>query len=415
MTRRVLNALRSPFGRAGARSCCLLILLGLVTGCGDRNGPPAATVAPNPGNPTNVALTPLPRVQATASARPSPGASPANDQRTAAFERLLNGEQGVYGVLMMEQNGTIDYSRNADTPFIAASLYKLVLLADFYQARENGAINFDRVVALQPAFFPVPGDLPDSRFAPDQAGQSVSIRELLLDAGAWSSNVAAKALLTLTDTVSLQRVAQQLGLHDTHLFVDPATLPHWPTAAGTDAPPGNHQEAIAFITTSAKDESVSITTPRDMATYFLLLLQGRVVNQKVSAEILAILEQQQIDRGFPQLLPSATHMAHKTGTLDHVVHDVGFIDAPAGRVILAAMSEDQPDDDRATQIIQRLALIAYGTYDIPPFTAQAVPDEGMPTDQTGGAGVDVTPTVDEFAPLSGGGQAPEFPNNAGGP
>jgi hypothetical protein len=68
-------------------------------------------------------------------------------------------------------------------------------------------------------------------------------------------------------------------------------------------------------------------------------------------------------------------MAHKTGTLDHVVHDTGILYAPDGPVILIAMSEATPDDDHAFQIIQRLALIAYGTYEIPPFSESAFPTE----------------------------------------
>jgi hypothetical protein len=46
------------------------------------------------------------------------------------------------------------------------------------------------------------------------------------------------------------------------------------------------------------------------------------------------------------------------------------------------MIEDPPDDDHATQIIQRLALIAYGTYDVPPFTAHAVEESSPPPDPT---------------------------------
>jgi hypothetical protein len=65
-------------------------------------------------------------------------------------------------------------------------------------------------------------------------------------------------------------------------------------------------------------------------------------------------------------------MAHKTGNLDHVVHDVGVIFAPDGPVILAAMIEAPPDDARATELIQRLALIAYEAEVEPEESPEAV-------------------------------------------
>jgi hypothetical protein len=42
-------------------------------------------------------------------------------------------------------------------------------------------------------------------------------------------------------------------------------------------------------------------------------------------------------------------------------------------MILAAMCEDPPNDAHATEVIQRLALIAYGASEIPPFGAGGGP------------------------------------------
>ena len=74
---------------------------------------------------------------------------------------------------------------------------------------------------------------------------------------------------------------------------------------------------------------------------------------------------QAVDDRFPCLLPLGVEMAHKTGNLDHVVHDVGIIWRPEGPVLLIAMIEDPPDDAEATLVIQRLAAIAYGVDPVP--------------------------------------------------
>jgi beta-lactamase class A len=170
----------------------------------------------------------------------------------------------------------------------------------------------------------------------------------------------------------LQATADAIGLQHTHLFVDPADLPDWPPAPGADAPPDDLATAVAFVEAQARDSPVMLTTPRDMATYFQRLLAGRIVSGEASFAIYGILARQVVDDRFPVLLPPGTGMAHKTGNLDHVVHDVGVIFAPDGPVILAAMIEAPPDDARATELIQRLALIAYEAEVEPEESPEAV-------------------------------------------
>jgi beta-lactamase class A len=94
----------------------------------------------------------------------------------------------------------------------------------------------------------------------------------------------------------------------------------------------------------------------------------------VSAAILDILKQQAVDDRFPCLLPFETEMAHKTGNLDHVVHDAGIIWTPDGPVILVAMVENAEDDAIASQVIQQLALIAYHDLDEPALANEVTPD-----------------------------------------
>src|SRR5262249_50241565 len=94
----------------------------------------------------------------------------------------------------------------------------------------------------------------------------------------------------------------------------------------------------------------------------------------VSKMIRMILSRQVIDDRFPVLLPSGTKLIHKTGNLDYVVHDVGVIYGESGPMILIAMAQATPNDERAAQVEQRLALIAYGDYAVPPIVSPPVND-----------------------------------------
>ncbi len=151
-----------------------------------------------------------------------------------------------------------------------------------------------------------------------------------------------------------------------------------------------------------------MTTPQDVAAFFALLLEGGVVDRHRSKQMLRLLAQQTINDRFPALLPAATEVAHKTGNLPGVVHDAGVIFAPAGPVVLVALTEDVPDEARATEILQRLALVVYrhhgGPACSPPFVvprrdrprdAVVVPQWGAPPSVRGASGT--TPGCPESA------------------
>ncbi len=45
-----------------------------------------------------------------------------------------------------------------------------------------------------------------------------------------------------------------------------------------------------------------------------------------------------------------------------------MIFGPADTLILAVLSQNEPDDDHGAQVIQRVALAAIGETELPPFT-----------------------------------------------
>lgn len=313
-------------------------------------------------------------VQATPVASPAPEP---NDPLATAIDQLVNGENGVYGVVLMRPDGTLLYNRNGDTPFVSASLYKLILMADICAAIDLGLLSYDTPLYIAPEYF-WEYDGTDSYFSADFAGFETTVGEALWATGAYSSNVAAKALLSLSTPEQLNWTATALGLTGTYLFTDPSTTPAWPPASDDDTSSLDAENAEKLVLSYATDGQVNLTTPMDMANFFVMLVNGRIFNERVSAMIYEILYQQTVNDRFPALLPAGTEIAHKTGNLEKVVHDVGVIYTPDGPVILAAMVEAPSNDARAAQVVQRLALIAYGVFDVPPITAPVYPPEASP-------------------------------------
>ena len=104
---------------------------------------PATVIA---GRPTQQETPPpvTPTPQSTAEPIPLPL------EQQAAIDALLADREGVYGIIVADPASGARYSTNADVPFLAASLYKLVLLADVYAAIEDGLIAPDAELALLP-------------------------------------------------------------------------------------------------------------------------------------------------------------------------------------------------------------------------------------------------------------------------
>ncbi len=317
--------------------------------------------------PTNTADN-EPTEESTSEPEPEPTQQPALPQNEAVVgvvNALLENQSGVYGIIIEQPGEDPEFSQNEDIPFLAASLYKLVLLADVYEGIQNGLVSPDAELLLMPEYFPLEGEPADSYFDADTAPETVTVTEALFATGAYSSNVAALALLSLTDEISLEATAREIGMDHTYFYVDPRDLAEWPPTPGPDDDPEAMAESVAFIESMADDGPLMITTPRDIATYFNALLSDEIIDADVSAQILEILTQQVVDDRFPCLLPEGTEMAHKTGNLDHVVHDAGIIWSPEGPMILIAMAQDPEDDAEATFVIQQLAVLAYTTLSDP--------------------------------------------------
>jgi beta-lactamase class A len=184
-----------------------LVLLALVLSACSRSDAPetvdAIAAAPAYGSPTVPAIvtpmiTPIPTATNTPTPTPSPTPSgywPETAEQYAAND-LLSGQEGVYGFVVMEADGYIVSSYNSRTPFVTASTYKVVLMADILKRIEEGEYALEEEVYLDPALFDKSGG--DMYFLWEDAGTYKPISELLYAVGAWSSNVSALTLLTLT-------------------------------------------------------------------------------------------------------------------------------------------------------------------------------------------------------------------------
>lgn len=299
----------------------------------------------------------------------TPFASPTLEVNVAKIQQritaLLKHEAGVYGVVIANANGKLLGTRNSNLPFMTASLYKLILMADIYRKIERGDLGQEDLIELDWSVF---GEDGESYFGADQIGNVFPLQEYLFAAGAYSSNAAAWTLLTLTSPEDLAQTATDIQLSHTYVIASFSSIRSWPFSSGVDTTRDDTDLANAFVESWADADSVvSITTPRDMAIYMQALVTNTLLSPWISEQIAGVLAQQTVRDRIPALLPRTIGVINKTGNLDNIVNDAGLIELPSGPRIVVLLSEAIPDDTRATLILQRLALIAAGATEIPPL------------------------------------------------
>ena len=297
----------------------------------------------------------------------SPVASPVPSiDLQATIDALVPSDGGVYGFVVQDPDGTDHYRCNPGVPFVAASLYKLPLMAHIHKLAESGIFALSDVIWLDEWFWSE-GD--DSYYDWSWMGAGVTIDELLYAMGAWSSNVAAWALATLVDWWDVQVTANEIGMTGTIMFAVTPELAVWPPVPGDGDSEDDMWTASSFIDTMYGWSPVMITTPGDIATYFRGLLAGTVVSEFASQAIYDVLAMQVINDRLPALLPEGTTVVHKTGNLLQVVHDAGIIYTNTGPVIVVGMSEAFYDEWGAWNALQQLALTVYDAFSVPVATS----------------------------------------------
>jgi len=294
--------------------------------------------------------------QATLAESPAPLPSSDVDatRLTRELDVLLGNEPGVYGVVVMTPEGQTLYSRNRDVPFVAASLFKLVVMASVFELEANGKLTQDE-------------ELPGWGTVND------ALHAMIVH----SDNGSTQVLIERVGGIGpVNATARRLGLDHTQLDVDAGWLDGVPEEPSRDSTRDSIQQGKEFVAANAATEAVDVTTPDDMARFFRLLLDGRLVSEAASKSMLELLAKQEITDRLPVLLPPNTVVAHKTGNLPNVIHDAGIISTPDGPLIVAALTEAMPEQGRAFEVIQQLALIVYENAERPPRWEEAPSSQG---------------------------------------
>jgi len=222
------------------------------------------------------------------------------------------------------------YTHDPDEQVIAASLYKLGVLAEAERRVDTGELHYGDIITIAPEDVTLDGSF-------EEVGT-----ELTLDG-------ALEAMITISDNGSAQALWHLLG--------------------GQNIDTTLEREGIADFHVAFDETEDNIVTPRAVAAFFTRLAKKELISPGASERMLARLERQQINDRLPAALPAGVVIAHKTGNLVGAVHDAGIIFTPSGPRVVVAMTWDAYNDE-ADAFISNVGATVYGAILEPPANAR---------------------------------------------
>ncbi|HRA46965.1 MAG TPA: class A beta-lactamase-related serine hydrolase [Thermomicrobiales bacterium] len=290
--------------------------------------------------------------------RNAPVGAEVDTDPTAGISAMLTASDAIFGTVLIDTADRLVFQRNANSPFVAASLYKLVLMTEILRMVEQEGLDLQEPITIAEDLY-LEASAGDSYFTTDDIGTVVPLETMIYAAGAYSSNVAALSLLELTTIERLNTFSLELGLTGTHYWAHEDEIDvFYPGEAGQ---PGTEDivRARAFVRSFAIESYVNLTTPEDMAWFFRLMRDDLLVSTLTSWRLRKILASRVLSDRLPALLPNEAVVIHKTGNLTGVLHDAGIIETAQGSTIVVAMAQAVTYLDEAFAVEQKLGLVGY--------------------------------------------------------
>lgn len=225
---------------------------------------------------------------------------------------------------------TSGYNMNAVMP--AASTIKIPIMVEVFRQMETGKFGFNRPVELMAS----DRDWGSGDIAQSPVGATFPVSTLLEQMITVSDNTAANMLIRLVGRRNINATMRDLGLHHTHL-ADYIRTAEW------------------SVRTTLR------TTPSDMVSLLSDMAKNKLIDEWSSKRMISILEGQEINTLLPEPLPDIP-IAHKTGSFDDTLNDVGIVYADAPYVI-AVMTTDLPSLPVGRTLIRHISKVAYTNFE----------------------------------------------------
>jgi len=221
------------------------------------------------------------------------------------------------------------YRYQMEESFSSASVIKVPILLAVLAYIEKHSLSLHSSLSISP------DDWVDYSVVSEQRLTQSTFYELLVWMIITSDNTATNVLIDVVGMEYLNDYFRQIGLQETLL-----------------------QRKMMDVERLAKGID-NFTSPRDMAHLFTRIYQQDLVSSPYSELAIDILSRQRVSDGLKRYLVDDVKLAHKTGGLETVNHDVGIVYSSAVDYIIGIFVTNVTDNNQARQLIGRLSKVVY--------------------------------------------------------
>lgn len=268
-----------------------------------------------------------------------------NSELKYQIDEKLNSLDGDFAVAFKNLSDTTEsVFINEREMFHAASTMKTPVMIELFKQADAGNFSLDDSIEIKNEFRSI---VDSSRYQMDidedsegelydLIGQKRPVHELINDMITMSSNLATNILI---EKVGAENVTE--------------------TMRGYGADSIKVLRGVEDI--KAYEQGLSNrTTAFDEAVIYEKLGRGQAVNEEASQEMIEILKKQHFNEMIPARLPDVVEVAHKTGWITGVNHDVGLVQLPDGRqYVLVLLSKNAPQREEVLSTFADISNLVY--------------------------------------------------------
>ncbi|MBM3471333.1 MAG: serine hydrolase [Armatimonadetes bacterium] len=233
------------------------------------------------------------------------------DAARTIIEGLIERAPGTVGLVIKDVGSQQVLTWSPDEPFPAASVIKIPVLVEALRQAQSGEVCLDERLPVRAedkvGGFGILKDL--------ESVAELTFLDLLTLMVIISDNTAANLCIERVGMAAINEYMAALGLRGT--FLQRKMMDMEARQRGLD----------------------NFTTPADVALLLELLARKQILTPEGCDLAIGIMRRQQVRDRLPLCLPQEIAIAHKTGELPEVRHDVGIMLAERGLVVIAALTK----------------------------------------------------------------------------
>jgi beta-lactamase class A len=258
----------------------------------------------------------------------------------AQLRQAIESSGAEVAVALRTLDGRTEVLIDPDKPFHAASMMKLPVMIELFRQTRAGMVSLADPLTVKNEFHSIVDGSVYALSEQDDSdktvyaalGRTMTLREL------------CEAMITVSSNFAANLLIEKLGVEN---------IRHTVTRLGADG----MQVLRGVEDQKAFDRGMNnTTTARGLLVLFEKLANGKAVDVKTDAEMVAILKRQKFNDAIPAGVPAGTPVAHKTGTITRIHHDAGIVFGPRPYVLVLLVRGLQ-DEKKSGALMAQLSKI----------------------------------------------------------